>query len=71
MRFPTFARQGFESRHNLKYWTRQPYFGFGVDAHSMLISSTPDIEAVRFASPGFPGTVHGRGCFATNLRFAP
>jgi len=31
-----FAREGFESRHNLKYWTRQPYFGFGVDAHSML-----------------------------------
>jgi len=31
-----FARHGFESRHNLKYWTRQPYLGFGVDAHSML-----------------------------------
>jgi oxygen-independent coproporphyrinogen-3 oxidase len=44
-----FARQGFESRHNLKYWTRLPYFGFGVDAHSMLVSVTPDIEAVRFA----------------------
>ena len=27
---------GHESRHNLKYWTRQPYMGFGVDAHSML-----------------------------------
>jgi oxygen-independent coproporphyrinogen-3 oxidase len=25
-----------QSRHNLKYWTRQPYIGFGVDAHSML-----------------------------------
>jgi oxygen-independent coproporphyrinogen III oxidase len=44
-----FARAGFESRHNLKYWTRQPYFGFGVDAHSMLASATPDIDAVRFA----------------------
>ena len=31
-----FARPGYESRHNLKYWTRQPYLGFGVDAHSML-----------------------------------
>jgi putative oxygen-independent coproporphyrinogen III oxidase len=31
------AREGFESRHNLKYWMRQPYFGFGVDAHSMLV----------------------------------
>jgi oxygen-independent coproporphyrinogen III oxidase len=25
-----------ESCHNLKYWSRQPYIGFGVDAHSML-----------------------------------
>ena len=31
-----FARPGYESQHNLKYWTRQPYLGFGVDAHSML-----------------------------------
>jgi oxygen-independent coproporphyrinogen III oxidase len=30
------ATQNNESRHNLKYWTRQPYIGFGVDAHSML-----------------------------------
>jgi oxygen-independent coproporphyrinogen-3 oxidase len=45
-----FARPGSESRHNLKYWTRQPYFGFGVDAHSMLKSPTPDAEAVRFAT---------------------
>ena len=44
-----FAREGFESRHNLKYWARQPYFGFGVDAHSMLASITPDSDAVRFA----------------------
>jgi oxygen-independent coproporphyrinogen III oxidase len=44
-----FAREGCESRHNLKYWTRQPYFGFGVDAHSMLLSATSDMEAVRFA----------------------
>ena len=44
-----FAREGFESKHNLKYWTRQPYFGFGVDAHSMLISATPGVDAVRFA----------------------
>ena len=31
-----FSRPCCESRHNLKYWARQPYFGFGVDAHSML-----------------------------------
>jgi oxygen-independent coproporphyrinogen-3 oxidase len=45
-----FALDGWESRHNLKYWTRQPYFGFGVDAHSMLLSSSTDTNAVRFAS---------------------
>ncbi len=44
-----------DSRHNLKYWTRQPYFGFGVDAHSMLPAEAElvekGIEAVRFATP--------------------
>jgi oxygen-independent coproporphyrinogen-3 oxidase len=40
-----FARRGHESRHNLKYWTRQPYLGFGVDAHSMLHSGK---GAIRF-----------------------
>ena len=45
-----FARPGSESRHNLKYWTRQPYLGFGVDAHSMLTTLNPR-EAVRFSSP--------------------
>jgi oxygen-independent coproporphyrinogen-3 oxidase len=47
-----FARAGFESRHNSKYWTREPYLGFGVDAHSMLPSSSPDegIDCVRFSS---------------------
>jgi putative oxygen-independent coproporphyrinogen III oxidase len=38
-----FARDRCESRHNLKYWTRQPYVGFGVDAHSMLPAKV-DVE---------------------------
>ena len=59
-----FARRESESRHNLKYWTRQPYLGFGVDAHSMLPAATKSRafspaptpktsahEAVRFATP--------------------
>ena len=45
-----FARGGSESRHNLKYWTRQPYLGFGVDAHSMLISAGDGGEAIRFST---------------------
>jgi len=44
-----FAREGAESRHNLKYWERKPYFGFGVDAHSMLRAVRPGLAAVRFA----------------------
>jgi oxygen-independent coproporphyrinogen-3 oxidase len=31
-----FAREGGFSRHNLKYWVREEYLGFGMDAHSML-----------------------------------
>ncbi len=31
-----FARPGAESRHNLRYWIREPYLGVGLDAHSML-----------------------------------
>lgn len=37
-----FARQGFESRHNLRYWTLQEYAGFGPGAHS-------DFGGVRYA----------------------
>jgi oxygen-independent coproporphyrinogen III oxidase len=28
------ARPGFPSKHNLKYWRREPYLGFGAGAHS-------------------------------------
>jgi oxygen-independent coproporphyrinogen-3 oxidase len=45
-----FARGGFESQHNLKYWTRQPYLGFGVDAHSMLPVAGSPAECVRLAT---------------------
>ena len=47
-----FARPGCESRHNLKYWTRQPYLGFGLDAHSMLYAevTSVDFESVRFSN---------------------
>src|SRR6266705_3492005 len=45
-----FARAGWESKHNLKYWTRQPYLGVGVDAHSML-PATDANSALRFSNP--------------------
>ena len=60
-----FARAGRESRHNLKYWTRQPYLGFGVDAHSMLLaagkSSAPGCESVRLAAPDSLDAYMNRG----------
>ena len=31
-----YARPGFESRHNLKYWTGADYLGLGAGAHSYL-----------------------------------
>lgn len=40
-----FARIGHTSRHNMKYWKRLPYIGFGLDAHSMLPAGE---GAVRF-----------------------
>jgi oxygen-independent coproporphyrinogen III oxidase len=55
-----FAKPGKESLHNLKYWERHPYLGFGLDAHSMLTaqngaalrwSSTDDLDSFS-KSPG-------------------
>lgn len=31
-----FAKSGFESRHNLKYWTLDEYLGIGASAHSFI-----------------------------------
>lgn len=31
-----FSKPGFESRHNLKYWTGESYLGFGASAHSFF-----------------------------------
>jgi oxygen-independent coproporphyrinogen-3 oxidase len=47
-----FAKAGCESRHNLKYWTRLPYLGFGVDAHSMIKanSSLDSADSIRFST---------------------
>ena len=43
-----FARAGYESLHNLKYWRLEPYAGFGADAHSFdgtLRSQNPETVA--------------------------
>ena len=43
-----FARAGFESRHNLRYWQRRPYLGLGLDASSML--RAPGGEVLRWTT---------------------
>jgi oxygen-independent coproporphyrinogen III oxidase len=43
-----FARSAGESRHNLKYWRRRPYLGFGLDAHSMVRARNG--SALRFST---------------------
>jgi len=42
-----FAKPGYESRHNLKYWLMQDYLGFGPAAHS-------DYNQRRFQTLGDP-----------------
>jgi oxygen-independent coproporphyrinogen III oxidase len=50
-----FARQGEECRHNLRYWTRGEYHGFGLGAHSFLgderFANTRDIRRYIETSP--------------------
>jgi oxygen-independent coproporphyrinogen III oxidase len=53
------CRPGFQSRHNTKYWTGEPYFGFGCSAHSYdgktrRWSNQRDVlEYVRLVDQGF------------------
>ncbi len=48
MKSRTLRVRGSGRVHNLKYWTRQPYLGFGLDAHSFL--PTAQGEAIRVAT---------------------
>jgi oxygen-independent coproporphyrinogen III oxidase len=66
-----FAREGFESRHNLKYWTRLPYFGFGVDAHSMLTTDGEGYDFSRADSEQKERGFSPRGSDINAVRFAP
>ena len=52
-----FARDGYESRHNLAYWLRTPYLGLGAAAYSFVngarFSNEPDVsEYVRSVEQG-------------------
>ncbi|HWS70985.1 MAG TPA: radical SAM family heme chaperone HemW, partial [Thermoanaerobaculia bacterium] len=49
-----FARPGDQSRHNLRYWRREHYYGFGLGAHSFLgharFANTRDMQRYLEAS---------------------
>ncbi len=50
-----FARPGEQCRHNLRYWTRGEYFGFGMGAHSFIggqrFANTRDIRRYIDTAP--------------------
>src|SRR5258705_3625691 len=50
------AKPGFESKHNLKYWRREPYLGFGAGAHSF---SGTERWANAHDAAGYVTTVRG------------
>lgn len=46
-----FARPGKECRHNLKYWRRDGYLGFGPSAHGLLFPGESAPFGLRTANP--------------------
>ncbi len=53
----SFCKQGFESRHNLNYWARNEYIGFGAAAHSFYngkrFSNIADVQKyITFSHDG-------------------
>lgn len=46
-----FARPGHESRHNVKYWKRIGYTGFGPSAHGLLFPPGRAPHGLRTANP--------------------
>ena len=60
-----------QSRHNLKYRTRQPYIGFGVDAHSMLDAvwgRAPSARPSRAQLGCCPGSSYSGFAIAADLQ---
>ncbi len=44
-----FCLPGYEARHNTKYWTGAPYYGFGSSAHSFDGQRSALVERARRA----------------------
>jgi oxygen-independent coproporphyrinogen-3 oxidase len=48
-----FARSGFKSRHNLRYWERRPYLGLGLDASSALRATEESTSQTKRDRPRY------------------
>ena len=60
-----FAKEGFESRHNMRYWKIDAYIGFGVAAHSFF-------DGERFGnSRNIEGFLRGDSIVEESYRPAP
>ena len=63
-----YAREGYACRHNLGYWERKSYLGFGVGAASLLCDSLIDRHSNR--NPLMRKDPAQRSCAYPNLRFS-
>ncbi len=60
-----FAKEGFESRHNIKYWNCDPFLGFGPAAYS-------DFEGYRFGnSRNLEGYLRGEEILEEREQISP
>ena len=61
--FSNYAREGFRCRHNIRYWKRGDYLGFGVGAASLFRgsrwSNTRDVDEYIRLSPDPGALVRG------------
>ena len=58
-----FAKLGYESKHNLKYWKREEYIGLGAAAHGFVNNS-------RYFNPSsIDDYIHGKNYGSNNVNF--
>ena len=68
------CRPGFHSRHNVKYWTAAPYYGFGCSAHSYdgntrrWSNQRNVLKYVEMVESGAPAVVEEQQLSATDVR---
>ena len=60
------AKPGFASQHNLKYWQREPYLGFGAGAHSF--SGTQRWANCHDAAPTSMPSTQARSAIESSMR---